>query len=83
MTLLPDILALGNKTFTSASRDSIGSPRKAASGNSCKNLSAIQRSDQNVMALFSYYFSLARQDLPLNEQVFHRNNKANSLRKLL
>jgi hypothetical protein len=35
-------------TSTSSTRDSIGNTRKTASGNYCKTLSAIQRSDQNL-----------------------------------
>jgi len=35
-------------TFTSRSRDSTGTTRKTASGNYCKSLRAIQRSDQKL-----------------------------------
>jgi hypothetical protein len=42
------ILVWHDKTYSSTSRDSIGITRKTASGNYCKYLSAIQRSDQNL-----------------------------------
>jgi len=37
-----------DKTSSSTSRDSIGSTRKQASGNYCKYLRSIQRSDQKL-----------------------------------
>jgi hypothetical protein len=48
MALLSYIPFSRDKTFSSASRDSIGSQRKSAFENSRKNLSAIQRSEQKL-----------------------------------
>jgi len=42
------ILVWRDKTSSLMSRDSIGTSRKTGSGNNCKTLRAIQRSDQKL-----------------------------------
>jgi hypothetical protein len=48
MAFLTRYSSLGDKTSSSPNWDSISTPRKIASGNSCKNLSAIQWSDRKL-----------------------------------
>jgi hypothetical protein len=46
---------MAEKTSSSPSNDYIETPRKTASGNSYKNLSAIQRSNKKGMAILTYF----------------------------
>jgi hypothetical protein len=48
MALLNGFLVAGDDTSASPSSDSTSTPRKTASGNSCKILREIQRSDQKL-----------------------------------
>jgi len=54
-------------TSSSTSRDSIGTPRKTASGNYSKKYERDPTVGSKFMALFSCYSDLARQDLLFNE----------------
>jgi hypothetical protein len=48
MALLTPYSRLAGQTSSSHNSDSVATPKKRASGNSCKNLSAIQRWDQTL-----------------------------------
>jgi hypothetical protein len=56
-----------DETSALPSSDSTSTTRKTASGNSCKNLREIQRSDQKLWPLRTGYSSLERRDLRLIE----------------
>ena len=76
------ILVWREQTFSSSSSDSIPTPRKMASGNSCKNMGAIKGTEK-MLSHFSRYFGLARIDLLFTEQRFHTQSKENGIRKQL
>ena len=64
MALFTIIPVWSHRTSDSAIRDSIGNTRKTASGNYCKTLSTIQRSDQNY-GPFQLLFQSGATRLPL------------------
>jgi len=68
MALLAVILVWRNQTSSLLSMDSIGTPRKRASRNSCKNVSAIQRPDQKLW-LFQLLFYSGTTRPPLQRRV--------------
>jgi hypothetical protein len=61
---IPDWL---HKASSSTSRGFIGNTRKTASGNYCKSLSAIQRSDQKLWPFSAFTPVFARHDILFNE----------------
>jgi len=65
--------SLADQITSSPSSHYIETPRKTASGNSCKRLRVIQRSDRKF----------GRPDLLIFEERFHSNTKENGLQKLL
>jgi len=79
MAILTRYSILTDQTSSSPSNDSIETPRKTASTNSCNNLSAIQRSDQKLCQLLKSGWI----DLVVTEYRLHRNPKENGHRKLV
>jgi hypothetical protein len=83
MAILTCYSSLTNQTSSSSpSCDSIATPRKTASGNSCKILSAIQHADLNLWP-FCAVTQFWQPDLLVTELWFHINPKENSFRKLV
>ena len=76
------LLNFGSQTSSSPSFDSIATPRKTASRNSCKNLWEIQRSDKKLWPFWPVT-QICQQDLHVTKLWFHSNPKENSFRKLM
>jgi hypothetical protein len=76
-------MVLSDETSSSPSCNSTSTPRKTASGNSCKSLREIQQSDQKLWPFRTGTPSLERRDILLTEGRFHIFSKENSVRKLL
>ena len=76
------LLNFGSQTSSSPSFDSIATPRKTASRNSCKNLWEIQRSDKKLWPFWPVT-QICQQDLHVTELWFHTNPKENRFTKLV
>jgi hypothetical protein len=81
ITILTRYSSLADQISSSPSNDLIATPGKMASGNSSRNLSAIQRSNQKVWS-FWVVTQVWRPEL-ITELQFHSNPNENGLRKLL
>ena len=80
MALLSWYSSSTDQTSSSSSSHSIVRPRKTASGNPCKHLSAIQRSNQKLWPFWADTQG-CRPDILGTEQWFHSLPKKNSLWK--
>ena len=76
-------LVWSGETSASPNCDSTSTPRKPASGNSCKNLMAIKRSDQKLGALSNRFSGLERRDFRFTDKRFHIYSTETCVRKLL